>query len=120
MSKKSVIYFDNNATTVICPQAKKTLIEWLECFNPSSDSKVAQPAKQLLTKAIDATLAQCNVSRATHTVIFTSGASESNSYILRACCNAYKKKLHERNSEMRPHIILSAVEHNTSIDCVKK
>ena len=120
MSKKPFIYFDNNATTAICPLAKKTLIEWLGCYNASSDSKIALPAKQLLVKAIDATLAQCNVSRATHTVIFTSGGSESNSYIIRACCQAYKKKLYERNSELRPHVILSAVEHNTSIDCVKK
>ena len=89
----SVVYLDNNGTTLVCQPAKKIHAEWLSCYNPSSDSKIAKPAKKVLEKAIDAVLAHCGVSTATHTAVFTSGGTESNCFIIKACCRAYKKKL---------------------------
>lgn len=114
-----IIYFDNNATTLVCEPAKNVMNQWLSCYNPSSDSKISKPAKQMLEKAQDFILGHCNVSSATHTVIFTSGATESNCLIIRMCCKAYKKKLAERGSELRPHIIVSSIEHHSIIECVK-
>jgi cysteine desulfurase len=113
------IYFDNNATTLICPTARTVHTQWLSCYNASSDSKIAKPAKQMLEKAVDSLLSHCGVSTATHTAVFTSGATESNCMIIRMCVKAYKKKLVEKNSELLPHVILSSVEHSSSLECVK-
>lgn len=113
------IYFDNNGTTLICKQAERAYREWLRCYNPSTNSKAAKPVKQMLERAQDHILAHCSVNTATHTAIFTSGASESNCFIIRACVKAFKKKLIERGSELIPHLILSAMEHNASIGCAK-
>jgi cysteine desulfurase len=119
MKKSDTIYFDNNATTLICAPAKKTYIEWLSCYNASSNSRLAKPIKTVISKATDILLDHCNISTATHTAIFTSGATESNCFIIRACVKAYKKKLIEKNSTMKPHIICSALEHHSSIECLK-
>jgi cysteine desulfurase len=113
------IYFDNNATTLICEPAKKVHAEWLSCYNASSDSKISKPARNLLESAKDIVLSQCNVSSATHTALFTSGATESNCFIIRSCVKAYKKKLLENNSELLPHVIISSTEHHSSMECVK-
>lgn len=121
MSKSKVnnfIYFDNNATTLMSNPAKTALINWLDCYNPSSDSRAAKPARDILEKSKDALLAHCGVSSASHSVIFTSGASESNCFILRACVKAFKKKLLDQGSALIPHVILSATEHHSSIACV--
>ncbi len=115
----SVVYFDNNATTLVCLPAKKVHGEWLSCYNASSDSKIAKPAKDLLEKAQDVLLAHCGVSTATHTAIFTSGATESNCLMIKACVKAYKKKLHERGSELRPHVVSSETEHHSVLECLR-
>jgi cysteine desulfurase len=122
MSKKKcadLIYCDANGTTKICGPAKKTYLNWIECYNPATSSKFAKPAKALMDSARDSILAHCNVNTAKYTAVFTSGASESNCFIIRACVKAYKRKLLERDSEFKPHIILSAVEHNASIECAE-
>lgn len=112
------IYFDNNATTLICPAAKKTHMEWLGCYNASSDSKIAKPARLLLEKAADSILLHCGVSSADYTPIFTSGATESNCFIIRACVKAYKKKLVEKGNSVKPHVIISAIEHHSIMECI--
>ena len=116
---KPITYLDNNGTTLISLQSKKTYIEWLSCYNASTSSKIAKSAKELLIKAQDIILSHCGVSTATHTALFTSGGSESNCLIIRSCVKAYKKKLSESGSSLLPHIILSATEHNASMECVK-
>lgn len=117
-SCSSIIYFDNNATTLVCPPAKKVFMQWASCYNPSSDSKIAKPTRQILEKAQDAILDHCGVSTATHTAIFTSGATESNCLVIRSCVKAFRKKLIERGSDLQPHIIISATEHHSIVECV--
>lgn len=112
------VYFDNNSTTLICQPAKKVHAEWLSCYNASSDSKIAKPAKALLEKAQDVILAHCGVSSATHTALFTSGATESNCLIIKSCVKAYKKKLIEKGSELKPHVIASEIEHHSIRECL--
>jgi cysteine desulfurase len=116
---KDTIYFDNNATTLVCDPSKKAYAEWLSCYNPSSDSKIAKPAKQMIEKVSDAILSHCGVSIATHTIVFTSGATESNCFIIRSCVKAFRKKLVEKGSPLKPHVIVSATEHHSIIECVK-
>lgn len=113
------IYFDNNSTTIICQKAKDVFKSWLECYNASSDSKFAKPAKKILEKANDDLLSHCNVSSATHSAIFTSCGSESNCFIIKACVKAYKRKLDEKSSILKPHIIVSAMEHHSILECCK-
>jgi cysteine desulfurase len=118
-STRSVIYFDHNATTIICKPAEDAYIKLLKCYNPSSDSKLSKPIRTLLEESSDKILSHCNVSTATHTAIFTSGATESNCYIIRACVKSYKKKLLEKGSTERPHVITSSVEHHSIMECLK-
>lgn len=121
MSKKTKksIYLDNNGTTIICPAAEKAFIKWIKCYNASTNSKVSKGAKDKIMDGTDYILDLYGVSRATHTLLFTSGATESNCFIIRACCKAFKKKLIDKGVELIPHIIISAIEHNSIIDCVR-
>jgi len=121
-TKKScadAVYFDNNGTTLINDAAKKEYMKWISCYNVSTSSRLAKPAKKLLDNVTDYILGHCGVSTATHTAVFTSGGTESNCLIIRSCVKAYKKKLAERGSDLLPHIILSALEHPSIIKCVK-
>jgi cysteine desulfurase len=126
MSKKpaskscnTTVYFDNNGTTLMSEPAKKEVMKWLSCYNASTDSKISKPARKVFERAKDTILAHCGVSSATHMAVFTSGGTESNCLIIRSCVKAYKKKLAERGSDMRPHIILSAMEHPSTMKCIK-
>jgi cysteine desulfurase len=117
--KKDLVFLDNNSTTLMCSAAVKVQDQWSQCYNASSDSKISKPARAMIEKARDLILHRCKVSSATHTAIFTSGATESNCFVIRACVKAYKKKLAEKNSYLRPHLILSAIEHHSSMECAK-
>jgi cysteine desulfurase len=113
------IYLDNNATTIICDPARKAHNDWLGCYNASSDSKVSKPVKAAIEKVTDEILAHCETSIASHTLLFTSGGTESNCFIIRASVKAYKKKLLEKNNINKPHVIISAIEHHSIMSCVE-
>lgn len=115
----SVVYFDNNGTTLISNAAKSEYMKWISCYNASTSSRLAKPVSKLLESSTDYILKHCGVSSASHTAVFTSGGTESNCLIIRSCVKAYKKKLIERQSDMRPHVILSATEHPSIIKCIK-
>ena len=116
MSK--LIYFDNSSTTIISPQAKNTYIKWLECYNSSTDSKIVKTAKEQIDSAKHYILNHCGVSAYTHTILFTSGGTESNCFIIRSCVEAFKRKLLKKNIILLPHIIVSAIEHHSITDCI--
>ncbi len=118
MSRKKVVYFDNNGTTFTAAPVINVFNKWLSCYNPSSSSQYAQSAKSTIDKTKNDILAHCGVSSATHTVVFNSGASEGNNFIIRSCVKAYRKKAIEAKSNVLPHVIVSAMEHNSSIECV--
>ena len=112
------IYLDNNGTTLINAAAQKTYNDWLKCYNASSDSKVAKPAKNIIERAADDILAHCGTSTANHTALFTSCGTESNCFIIRACVKSYRKKLMEKGSVLIPHVISSEVEHHSILECL--
>lgn len=119
MSKKEIIYFDNNSTTLICDKSINAVNTWISSYNPSSESRVSKPIKLMIENTIHEILSHCSVSVATHTLLFTSGATESNCFIIKSCSRAYKKKLMEKvNSIILPHIIASSLEHRSIIDCL--
>lgn len=111
--KASIIYLDNNGTTKLCKEAKHAMIKWLESrANPSSDSIIAKKSKELMECAQKYVLNHCSVNSSKYMVIFTSGASESNCFILRAVVDSYKQ-----HTGKKPHIITSATEHKSIIQC---
>lgn len=116
---KKVIYVDNNGTTLISDKAKNTYIEWLSCYNPSTDSKISKSASKIIEKSSDYILNLCNTSTADYTVIYTSGASESNCLAIRSCVKAFKNKLEEYDTDILPHVIVSSLEHNATMSCIK-
>ena len=114
---KGYIYFDNNATTLPCEQAIAAQTTWSRCFNASTSSSAAAPARKILEKSVNDLLSHCGVNTISHTAIFTSGASESNSFVINACIKAYKKSLKENAAERKPHLIISETEHSSIIKC---
>lgn len=104
-----MIYMDNNATTFMDESTITEMMKWVNVGNPSSSNKSAQKAKRLIeeTKTIIRKMSGLN-----YEVIFTSGASEANSFILQSVVNSYWKY-----KQQIPHIITSTVEHKSVLLC---
>jgi len=114
-TKQNIIYLDNNGTTKLCKEGKDAMLKWLDaCSNPSANSVLANQAKKLISDTKKYVLTHCGTSSKDYTVIFTSGASESNSFILRSISDSYKF-----HTKKVPHIITSAIEHNSILECCK-
>lgn len=128
------IYFDNNATTMMAPDTIRAMIKWCNKGNPSSSYASAESARGMFTDLRGAIgrmsgVATCCVEARDqpaggnelqnpsdtpkYTVVFTSGASESNSSAVQCICSAYR-----RMSGTLPHIITSSVEHKSVIAAV--
>jgi cysteine desulfurase len=92
------------------------MVKWMEiCANPSSNNKMSLEAKKIIEEGKKYILKHCGVNSKKYTVIFTSGGTESNSFIIRSSVSSYIKiKKH------KPHIIISSIEHNSIIDCCEK
>jgi len=114
--KKESIYFDNNGTTSQCQKSIDETYKWMKiCANPSSTNQSSLKAKKLIEDGKKYILKHCGTSSSKYTVIFTSGGSESNSFIIRSSSAAYYKM-----KKIKPHIIISSIEHNSIIDCCEK
>ena len=111
---KNIIYLDNNATTKLCKSSKNKIIEWLCCCsNPSSDSKLSLKTKCMIENTKKYILKHNNI-KDDYTIVFTSGASESNCMILKSITESYK-----RHKDKIPHIILSSIEHKSILQCAE-
>lgn len=109
-----LIYLDNNGTTIPHKKVVEVVKEWTTAYNPSSDSKWAKSCSAMIDKVRQSICKHCNISPATHTILFTSGASESNSTVLRDCAYSYY-----RLTKTRGHIISSAIEHSSVLQCLE-
>lgn len=99
------IYLDCNATTPVDPQVVAAMLPfWTEHFyNPSAaypEAVAVQGAVELARTAVAALL---GATRTPHSIVFTSGGTESNNAVLRGVWTA--------RSSHRPRILLSAIEH---------
>lgn len=108
--KTTMIYLDNNATTFMPQEVKDTIIRFMDQGNPSSDYKIARISKLIIDNTKVKIADVCSVSLDTHKIIFNSGASEGNNFILHSLAESYTK----------PHYILSSIEHKTSLECCKE
>jgi cysteine desulfurase len=109
------IYLDHNGTTPADPEVVRTYEKWIRCFNASTNSSLAQSSKRVIEQATQGVLKHCGVTGKTHTVLFTSGASESNCMILRNTVRAARCA----SPKEVPHIVTSAIEHPSILRCLE-
>jgi cysteine desulfurase len=110
-----IIYLDNNGTTIMPKQVMNTITLWFNRGNPSSSYKSAAECKKMFKSFRSYIAEQCGFEMDTmdgYTILFTSGASESNSHIITASVRAYAKK-----TGVIPHIVTSNIEHKSVLLC---
>ncbi|MEE2819366.1 MAG: cysteine desulfurase family protein [Planctomycetota bacterium] len=110
MKPDETIYLDYAATTPVAPQVVTAMLPYLTTAfgNPSSTHAFGRTAKLAVEEARGSIASFLNVKP--NEIIFTSGGSESN--VL-----AIKGMLQKKG---RGHLILSAVEHPSSLDAAKQ
>ncbi|MGL5550344.1 MAG: cysteine desulfurase family protein [Culicoidibacterales bacterium] len=101
-----MLYLDNSATTKVLPEVVQAMLPYLEAEygNPSSKYyPLAVHAKQAIDQARTqvATLLNCQSDE----IIFTSGATESNNWIIKGVCSPLELK--------QQHFITSQAEHTS-------
>lgn len=101
----SIVYLDNNATTMMPTRVKQTWLEWSNMGNPSSGYACAKQCRNMM--------AEFGSVLTKHKCIFTSGASEANSTAIQSICAAV------REYGRIPHVIVSEYEHKSALLCVE-
>jgi cysteine desulfurase len=111
MTSTQPVYLDNNATTAMCKPAIAAMTKWLELpANPSSSGSFGTAAREMIETSRKFIASHCHAQN--YVVVFTSGASESNCFIIRATVEAYK-----RQRGVTPHVLTSLTEHKSVIKC---
>lgn len=106
----SLCYLDANATTFMPDIVIKSMVKWTNKGNASAQYESAMECRDLMNTFRQLLLTEHGFTN--HTVIFTSGASESNSHILTSSARSFMVK-----TGHLPHIIVSAVEHKSILSC---
>jgi len=105
MSQQPLIYFDHNATTPLCPEARQAMLPFLDNVfgNPSSYHSLGRQARSAVERArrIISEIFGCSAVE----VLFTSGGTEANNLALRGASSAMKDR--------GRHIITTAIEHHS-------
>lgn len=98
------VYFDNAATTMVCPEAAQAVMEALtgNYGNPSSGYKLGRDAAQKLREARESVAAALGAK--SDEVYFTSGGTESDNWAIRSSVNLMR--------HAGKHIITGAAEHD--------
>jgi cysteine desulfurase len=110
-----MIYFDNAATTA----CSKEVVQSMQPFfsdnfgNPSSIYKAGREAREAVFGARQKIAEIIGASNPTE-IIFTSGATESNNLAIKGVAFYASQVL-----KMKPHIIVSAIEHHCVLDAAK-
>jgi cysteine desulfurase len=105
MTARQLIYFDHNATTPLCPEARQAMLPFFDgAFgNPSAYHRLGRQARSAVETARRSIAQIFGCSPAE--VIFTSGGTEANNLALRGAATALKNR--------GRHIIISAIEHHS-------
>lgn len=117
-----MIYLDNNATTMMHPDAISKMTFWCNRGNPSSGYMSAKAARAMMDelKSTTGSLVGVNVCckeprdggkkviNNMYKIILCSGASEANTTAVMSIVNSYKLL-----TKKTPHVISSAVEHKS-------
>ncbi len=104
-----IIYFDNSATTAIYPEALKKMNDVYTSLygNPSSLHKMGSEAEKVLQQSREQLAKTLGVTG--QEIYFTSGGTESNNWAIKGIARANKKR--------GTHIITSAAEHPSVLEC---
>ena len=113
------IYMDANATTLMSPATIETMVRWCNRGNPSSEYAAAKEVQRMFAKfraaVAEALGAPLGESPADYTVVFTSGASESNCAVLVGAARSYRAL-----TGRTPHLVLGATEHKSARACAER
>lgn len=112
---QSVIYLDNNATTLMPGKVIDALTAWCNRGNPSSEYASAREARRMLDTFRQQIAIECGFELKgpdAYAVVFTSGASESNCHIVTSAVRSYAAK-----TGRLPHVVTSAAEHKSLLAC---
>lgn len=108
-----IVYMDNNGTTRMADEVKKAVDEAENLYgNASSMHGLGRDAKALIEKARGQIRAL--VGTKDGTIVFNSGASESNNTVL----NIFRDRI-DAGIDGRDRIIVSTIEHPSIIETVK-
>lgn len=112
------VYFDNNATTAMPPEVINAIVNWMNRGDPSAEHAAGRGPRKLLQRfrqqlAADGAF-ELEGPRG-YTILFTSGASESNSHVVTAAARAFSAR-----TGKLPHIVTSAVEHDSLLACCRE
>lgn len=114
------IYLDNNSTTAISPTVAATIAQCHQdrYVNPASQHRLGQTARaklEQLRSEMIAMLGGVSTGMQTDRLIITSGGTESNNLALAGLAATKANQLRAENPDLsrdlRPRIIVSAVEH---------
>lgn len=110
-----MIYFDHAATTPIDEEVRKSMCPFFsEKFgNPSSIYAIGRETRQAIDDAREKIVEIIGAERQNE-VIFTSGATESNNIVIKGVYFYCTQVL-----GIKPHIIVSSVEHHCVLDAAK-
>lgn len=106
--ESGTVYLDNNATTPLDLDVRDAISAALDCWgNPSSAHEYGKLAKEKVDVARKQVAELVNV--VDDDVIFTSGGTESNNWVIHSALAYFAKE--NRKTLARPHIVTSNVEH---------
>lgn len=107
-----MIYLDNSATTKVCPEAVRAVLEAMtECYgNPSSGHAMGRAAGELLAASRDKIARAIGATR--EEIFFTSGGTEADNWAI--ICGA------RHNARVGKHVITTAVEHDAVLKSMKE
>ena len=105
-------YFDHNATTPLCDEAREEMLPWLgQSFgNPSSVHAEGRKARAAIDNARDRIAALLGAKP--HEIIFTSGGTES-------CNLALVGVARRHRSETKRHLLTLATEHHAVLHTLR-
>lgn len=102
------LYLDYNAHKPPTQQILQEMVWWSVKGNPSSAYAGAADCNDLIKTFKEELSIVYDYPLNAYTIIFTSGASESNSHIITSTCRAFIRK-----KNVRPHVIISNIEHDS-------
>ncbi len=101
------IYLDNSATTALCGQAKKAMLEAMECYgNPSSLHQLGLDAEKMVRTARAQVTAALGVRGTAGQIYFTSSGTEANNLAILGSVYAKERRTGNR-------IVTTAGEHSS-------
>ena len=102
------VYFDGNATTFMSDETIQYMCKWMNLGNVASNHPIAIKSRAMIEDFKNRIFTDYNLRD--HELFFTSGGSESNSFIVSGIVRGYYKKF-----KSIPHLMISSTEHKSLI-----